>query len=248
MAKTNLDLWKKVERTNPEFLTDINLGRRNFSAICAQYQRKNATEQFGPMGKGWGVQNVKITFQESIGDGGTPQRIALYQAELWWGNREQSFPICSTIKWAGSRFDKFKNVYVPFVDDDWAKKVATDALTKGLSMLGFNSDVFEGKFEDSKYKAAMSQEFANGEENTMPQAPKPEGLDTFKSALEQTARKGGSNAVRKMIAGATQGNPLEQSCMTYIRNTSSESQWLQGHIKGICDEWKKEHDEPGVGS
>jgi hypothetical protein len=35
--------------------------------------------------------------------------------------------------------------------NDWSKKVATDALTKGLSLLGFNADVFLGKFEDNKY-------------------------------------------------------------------------------------------------
>ena len=31
------------------------------------------------------------------------------------------------------------------------KKVATDALTKGLSKLGFNADVFMGMFDDNKY-------------------------------------------------------------------------------------------------
>ena len=37
------------------------------------------------------------------------------------------------------------------VDDDCIKKVATDALTKGLSKLGFNADVFMGRFDDNKY-------------------------------------------------------------------------------------------------
>ena len=37
------------------------------------------------------------------------------------------------------------------IDDDFAKKVATDALTKGLSKLGFNADVFLGLFDDNKY-------------------------------------------------------------------------------------------------
>ena len=37
------------------------------------------------------------------------------------------------------------------IDDEYAKKSATDALTKGLSMIGFNSDIFLGKYDDNKY-------------------------------------------------------------------------------------------------
>ena len=40
------------------------------------------------------------------------------------------------------------------------KKCSTDALTKGLSALGFNADVFLGKFDDNKYVAKMTQEFS----------------------------------------------------------------------------------------
>ena len=43
------------------------------------------------------------------------------------------------------------------VDDDCIKKVATDALTKGLSKLGFNADVFMGRFDDNKYVDASGQ-------------------------------------------------------------------------------------------
>ena len=45
------------------------------------------------------------------------------------------------------------------IDDEFAKKVRTDALTKGLSLIGFNSDVFEGKFDDNRYVQQMRQEF-----------------------------------------------------------------------------------------
>ena len=45
------------------------------------------------------------------------------------------------------------------IDDEYSKKVQTNALTKGLSTLGFNSDVFEGKFDDDKYIQQMKEEF-----------------------------------------------------------------------------------------
>ena len=37
------------------------------------------------------------------------------------------------------------------LDDEFAKKVETDSLTKALSKLGFNSDVFMGRFNDLRY-------------------------------------------------------------------------------------------------
>ena len=72
--------------------------------------------------------------------------LALYQARLWYvlngeTNVIHQFPIHSSIKYSVNGR----------VDDDFAKKVATDALTKGLSKLGFNADVFLGKFDDNKY-------------------------------------------------------------------------------------------------
>ena len=45
------------------------------------------------------------------------------------------------------------------VDADFAKKIETDALTKALSKLGFNADVFMGRFDDHKYVEEINAEF-----------------------------------------------------------------------------------------
>ena len=42
-------------------------------------------------------------------------------------------------------------------DHDALKKAGTDALTKCLSYLGFNADIFMGKFDDNKYVAEMDE-------------------------------------------------------------------------------------------
>jgi hypothetical protein len=47
----------------------------------------------------------------------------------------------------------------PHIDNDAFKKATTDALTKLLSHLGFNADVFLGLFDDNKYVKRMEQEF-----------------------------------------------------------------------------------------
>jgi hypothetical protein len=147
MPKTNknMKLWESVETTDPAFTTRVNQ-RGGFTAIGAQYQLRTATETFGPFGTGWGVKNESIEKWEDVG-------LAVYTATLWYLPREfkngvpvivtvpSEFPINSSIKYHSNGR----------VDDDFMKKVATDALTKGLSKLGFNADVFMGKFDDNKY-------------------------------------------------------------------------------------------------
>ena len=138
-APDNMSLWDSVCVTDPQHTKRVNQ-RGGFTAIGAQSQIMEATKVFGPFGKGFGVSDEKFTpfpFSEGLG---------LYQARLWYvlngeTNVIHQFPIHSSIKYSVNGR----------VDDDFAKKVATDALTKGLSKLGFNADVFLGKFDDNKY-------------------------------------------------------------------------------------------------
>lgn len=142
--KKNLDLWTKVEKTNPKHTKKVQ-SRGGFTAIDAQYQLKVATEEFGPFGQGWGVKDEVFTNYEGL---------VLYQAQLWYvnGTTKGEFPINSSIQYkTGER-----------LDSDFAKKVTTDALTKGLSKLGFNADVFLGMFDDNKYVAEMQKKFGDG--------------------------------------------------------------------------------------
>jgi hypothetical protein len=46
------------------------------------------------------------------------------------------------------------------IDDNFAKKLETDTLTKAISKLGFNADIFMGKFDDTRYLAEITKEFA----------------------------------------------------------------------------------------
>ena len=143
--KDNMKLWESVETTDPKFTKKVNQ-RGGFTAIGAQYQLRTATETFGPFGLGWGVQDERIEKWEDVG-------LAIYKADFWYMRNDDLwienpkteniaiFPIHSSIKYHSNGR----------VDDDFMKKVATDALTKGLSKLGFNADVFMGKFDDNKY-------------------------------------------------------------------------------------------------
>ncbi len=135
----NLFLWEQVETTDPEFTTKVNQ-RGGFTAIGAQYQIKNATGVFGAFGHGFGVKDEKYT--PILND-----TLIVYTATFYYKYKDEAgdvvgeFPISSSIRvMMGSK-----------IDDDCIKKVQTDAITKGLSRLGFNADVFMGRFDDNKY-------------------------------------------------------------------------------------------------
>mgnify|MGYP001455135557 CR=1 FL=1 len=151
---SNTELWDSVEKTDPRFTKKVNQ-RGGFTAIGAQYQMRKATESFGPYGIGWGVKEESFERYEDTG-------LVLYQGTLWYkhGKAVGTVPIHSSIKYHSNNR----------VDDDFAKKVATDALTKGLSRLGFNADVFMGLFDDNKHVAEMNEKFGNGQ---TPQPPAP---------------------------------------------------------------------------
>jgi hypothetical protein len=158
----NMDLWDSVSKTNIRYTKPTKLNGMQITAIDPQYQKESATRAFGPFGIGWGIEKEKFDYSE-FGD----TRLAHYSAILWFkyeGERGE-IPIHANIK--VSYMTSGKNVYLK-IDDNYAKKLQTDALTKGLSNLGFNADIFMGKFEDNRYLSdrtleAQAEDFITGD-------------------------------------------------------------------------------------
>jgi hypothetical protein len=155
----NLRIWSQVEKTDPAHTKKVNQ-RGGFTAISAAYQIMRATEVFGPVGEGWGYDAGEPIFQGGV---------VFVPVTLWHGNRANTFgPMFGGAEWE----TKVR------VDTDAAKKATTDALTKLLSQLGFNADVFLGRFDDNKYVAEVRAEFAAQPEQKMPNVSvQPEGPD-----------------------------------------------------------------------
>jgi len=148
----NLRIWSQVEKTDPNHTKNVNQ-RGGFTAISAAYQIKRATETFGPIGEGWGYDAGAPIFQDAL---------VFVPVTLWHGERTNTFgPMFGGAEWkaSGGR-----------TDSDALKKATTDALTKLLSQLGFNADVFLGLFDDNKYVAAMKAEFAESKGEPTPSA------------------------------------------------------------------------------
>ena len=64
----NLEIWNKVKITNPRDTKDLQQGRK-ITTIDAYTQIQNATEQFGPMGKGWGLLDLTHNTLPALQDG-----------------------------------------------------------------------------------------------------------------------------------------------------------------------------------
>ncbi|MDB4725988.1 hypothetical protein OAF54_01035 [bacterium] len=139
---SKMKIWKGVEKTDPNSTKEINFGRK-FTAIDAYSQIKAATEQFGPVGEGWGweVHNVQYP----------PNDTVVVHLKVWHTERLFMYDVFG---------QKNLNNTKGKPDEDAFKKALTDAITKGLSYLGFNADVFLGRFEDNKYVAELKQEAA----------------------------------------------------------------------------------------
>ena len=143
LKKSNLSFWDSVQTTDPNFTKEVGFGRK-FTSINAQYQVREMTRAFGRIGQRWGISAEQFWM---ITEG-----LLAYQATLWYidGDNKSEYAINSSI---ATHNGKGK------LDDECFKKVSTDALTKGLSKLGFNADVFLGMWDDNRYVSQVRESF-----------------------------------------------------------------------------------------
>ena len=145
MSTDNLELWNKVEKTNPAYTKKANVRGNQITSISPQFQILSATEQFGAYGVKWGFKKMDIDYTlMSIG-------MISFKATFFYPAGE--FEIINSI-------GLYKDGAKTKIDSDFAKKLETDTLTKALSKLGFNADIFLGKFDDIRYVEEMKEEFA----------------------------------------------------------------------------------------
>jgi hypothetical protein len=145
MENKNLELWNKVEKTNPNYTKKAKVGGMTITAIAPQYQIMMVTEQFGVYGKTWGFKNIQLDYS----------LVENYDMVVFKGTfffPEGQFEIVNSCKLFMDRNKKM-------LDDNFAKKIETDTLTKAISKLGFNADIFLGKFDDVRYLNEVKEEF-----------------------------------------------------------------------------------------
>ena len=145
-----MKLWNSVCKTDPKHTKSANVRGNKITAIAPQSQIMAATEAFGPYGLSWGFSAIQFDYSMLEKTG-----IVVFKGVFFYSTddrKRDEFPITSSIS-------AYKDGAQTKPDADFAKKVETDALTKALSKIGFNADVFMGLYDDNKYVQMMKEEF-----------------------------------------------------------------------------------------
>lgn len=162
MTEKNLSIWDAVQQTDPKFTKDYT-GPGGFTgtAVNAQYLAKKATEQFGPVGTGWGYDVLEERFD--VGGPLTNKEGAVLahatvhtiKLALWYigadGERK-------TVMHYGHTPFINSNKFGVTTDFEAPKKSLTDAIGKCLSQLGFSADIRMGLYDDIHYLNEIKNE------------------------------------------------------------------------------------------
>ena len=174
-------IWDVVCKTDdPDAHTKrVEYGSRKFTAIDAYSQIRRATELWGPVGEGWGWTEPKFSTIAT-----DKNCILIAQLWLWYGDKERGLHCVSAVA-----LYKGENI-----DPDAHKKVVTNCITKGLSFLGFNADVFLGQFEDNAYVQELRREArergsGNGHDVEESAAPEPDSDAMTVAAARKTVKQ-----------------------------------------------------------
>ncbi|WP_164096848.1 hypothetical protein [Serratia marcescens] len=176
-AQQNLDIWKRVMRTDPRYTKPIDGAGYVGTSINSEYMFMRATEIFGPIGTGWGFDIVE---EKMIA--GAPMSEAVFEGGKIIGNRilrdadgsilfEQNHSLLIEFWYVlngtkgrvtayGATPYMYKTKRGFMADGEVMKKSLTDAIKKSLSMLGFSADVFLGWHDLPEYREENATEFA----------------------------------------------------------------------------------------
>lgn len=136
----NMELWNKVEDTDPAFTKGVSLGKYKFTDIDSMWNIKRATALWGPYGSTWGLKTVTYNFIQAKED---VVGIAMHGTFFY---PDGFFDILADMPYEGR--------------GETLKKLQTMCIGKALSRLGFSADVYMGKFEDSAYVRAQEEKYA----------------------------------------------------------------------------------------
>lgn len=151
------ELWDKLGKTDPAHTKKFKRsGGFEGTAIKPMWSYRRMTEEFGPCGKGWGINQPKFDVVPA-----TEGEVLVYcTVSVWYETHDQMAFGVGGDKVVG------KNKFGLSTDDEAFKKAYTDAVTNALKMIGVGADVHMGMFDDSKYVNAVGQEFAQEKQQT----------------------------------------------------------------------------------
>lgn len=145
----NMKIWDAVSKTDPAHTKPFKrAGGFSGTAIKPIWTVKRLTEQFGPVGVGWGMGEPSFNVVPVEGE------VMVYCTVTCW----HTDPKHTFVGVGGDKITAKRNSG-PFNDDEAFKKAFTDAVGNAFKFVGFGADVHMGQFEDSKYVEETAIEF-----------------------------------------------------------------------------------------
>lgn len=226
----NLRIWDSLSKTDPKHTKPFSRsGGFKGTAVKPQWVVMRLTEEFGPCGEGWGINEPRF---EVIREGQGPGSDVLVYCTVsaWVGSP-------ANVLW-GVGGDKVvtQRSSGAFCDDEAFKKAFTDAIMNAFKFLGVAADVHMGRFDDSKYVAEMKAEFAGEPERKNPNVSvHPEGPDWWGAEgpgmSASQAKKDGWGETFDGWLGAVDLIPTTEAWTTWCRDHDEQ-------IKALPKGWR----------
>lgn len=149
----HLKIWERFADIDPKFTKAITGKDYKGTSPNPHYVIKCLTELFGPVGIGFGWRVLAEDFT-TIGQ----ETLHWCRIEFWHTDRKNTY----------EAYGQTKAAYVTSggkarFDEDAPKKSLTDAITKAASQIGIAANIFLGRWDDSKYVAAVDGEYRAAE-------------------------------------------------------------------------------------
>lgn len=238
----NMDLWHSVCITDPTQTKKIEGKPYQGTSPKAYWLIQRATETFGPIGHGWGV-DVKDHGFQKIDDVTIHHWIVI---TLWYMKDGQK---CCFDQTAGSKA-LYKATTGLVYDEDAIKKSKTNATVKALSLLGFAGDIHAGYWNAPGYKqraydhyysnsqtvnsnqqahqqqATVVKETKDVQQNVSESKPKRTENQLFNDAIS-AINKATDTSVLDAAYNRFKGTTFEKAIVAACKNKKTHERWGQ---------------------
>ena len=234
LAKPGLSLWNRLEETDVRYVKSFDRGSFKGTAVDATYNVKRVSDLLGPVGYAWGWE-VKSERLDTFGVGEDAQTIHTCVLRAWFRQPDGSKEFVEHVGhtkaayWTRARRPGDKPRFV--VDEEFAKKSVTDALSKVMVSLGASADIWLGRFDGNKYVHPSEEPAnANGHATNGGAAKAEAALITYaRDVLGEAKQAGNKDAlveVARKIKGVFNEQPFWPQLVTTDRDLAQEIQQL----------------------
>lgn len=221
----NLDLWLRVSTPDAQHLKQFDNGKFKGTAIRPAYLVRSATEQFGPVGIGWGF---RVEDERYVQAG--PVLLHVVRVLLWYvldGKRGEVSQYGQTVLVS-------KNGHV---DDEAPKKSLTDAVGKCLSLLGFAADIHMGLWDGDKYATGAGKQKPETKAPVQQKQSTAAMMRRFMDAADKCSNEAELDALMRDSAADREGLKSEHGAMLVAYADHRLREFGAAEFRGEEIEW-----------